>query len=192
VTLNKMATSTPEPVQIIDSFLSQEECQYIIETFKDRLVGSLVLHEGVRLEQHPSRTSSTYFLPNNDKTVVAVKMRAAEFLKIPTENVETLQLLRYTKGERYLYHHDYLAGNPANQRVHTIIVYLNDLAKEDGGATSFYYYKQSVTPKMGRGVWFRNMDENGRLIYDSMHAGEEIKTDAVKYAINIWTRQSRW
>lgn len=181
-----------DPVQIIEDFLTAEQCTYIINTFKDNLVPSLVISDGRPSYKHSSRTSSTYFLPNADPIVSTIRQKASEFLNVPLDRFEGLQLLRYQKGERYLYHHDYLSGNPANQRVHTIIVYLNDLTEEDGGATSFFYYKQKVVPKLGRGVWFRNMDDDGKLIQESMHAGEEIKTDAVKYAINIWTRQFRW
>jgi hypothetical protein len=187
-----MASSDPQPLQIVDNFLSEDICRYIIETYSQNLIPSLVVSDGVRSEAHSSRTSSTYFLPHHDPKIVAIKQKTAEFLGIPLENIETLQFLRYRKGERYLYHHDYLAGNPANQRVHTIIVYLNDLTEADGGATSFYHYNTRVSPKMGRAVHFRNMDESGKLIEKSLHAGEEIKTDVIKYALNIWTRQHRW
>lgn len=178
------------PLHLIDSLLSKEECQYIITKYESKLVPSLVVQQGTQqTKQDPSRTSSTVFLPDSDATVFGIKQRAAAFLKIPVSHVENLQFLRYKKGERYIYHNDYLPGNPANQRVHTIIVYLNDLAEEDGGATSFYHYKRRVQPQMGLGVWFRNMDDKGALIPESLHAGEEIKTDVVKYALNIWTRQ---
>jgi hypothetical protein len=33
------------------------------------------------------------------------------------------------------------------------------------------------------------MDESNNLIETSLHSGEEILSSAVKYAINIWTRQ---
>jgi prolyl 4-hydroxylase len=179
-------------IQIIDSFLTEEQCQYIINTYKDKLVPSRVVIDGKSADQHPSRTSSTFFLPGNDRVVLEIKRRAAEYLNVPMENFEGLQLLRYQKGERYLYHHDFIAGNPPNQREHTIIAYLNDLKEEDGGATSFFHYKQKVQPKTGRGVWFRNMDAEGNLINESLHAGEEIKTDVIKYAINIWSRKKKY
>jgi prolyl 4-hydroxylase len=178
-----------ESVQIIEDFLTSDQCAYLIQTFEGKLVPSLVVHDGMQATQHASRTSSTYFLPNSDPVVTACRQKAAAFLGIPVDHLESLQLLRYKKGERYVYHHDYLAGNPKNQRVHTIIVYLNDLVEEDGGATSFFHYKMRVTPKKGRGAWFRNTREDGSLINESLHAGEEIKTDAVKYALNIWSRQ---
>ena len=182
--------SSDNGVVIIDDFISHEDCQYLIKTFDDKVFRSCVVGSGV----HESRTSSTYYMPNDDAVVMALKQKAAALLNIPVENIETLQFLRYMKGERYKYHYDYLVGdNVPNQRVHTVLVYLNTLAPEDGGATSFFYYKKKVSPKEGVAVWFRNMNSDGTLNNDSMHSGEEILTEgAVKYAINIWTRQSKW
>ena len=136
-----------------------------------------------------SRTSSTYFIPDSDPIIGELKEKVASFLKINRNQIEGIQFLRYLYGERYLYHHDYLPGNPPNQRVHTIIVYLNDLAEGDGGENSFFHYKMKVKPKVGMGVWFRNMTEEGSLISESLHSGEPIlKEGVVKYALNIWTR----
>jgi hypothetical protein len=57
-------------------------------------------------------------------------------------------------------------------------------------ATSFYYYKKKIQPQRGLGVWFRNMDEQGNLITQSMHSGEPILKDgSIKYALNIWTKE---
>jgi prolyl 4-hydroxylase len=177
-------------IQIIDTFLPLESCQYLITTYKENLVRSKVVDASNPVpREHSSRTSSTFFLPNNDETVKILRKKTADYLQIPESHIETLQLLRYQKGERYAYHHDYLSGDGiTNQRVHTILVYLNDLQESDGGATSFFYYNKKVHPKAGTAVWFRNSDEEGKLIKESLHAGEEIKSDAIKYAINIWTR----
>ena len=137
-----------------------------------------------------SRTSSTYYIPNTDPIITELKEKVVDLLKIQKTQIEGIQFLRYQYGERYMYHHDYLPGNPANQRVHTIIVYLNDLEEGEGGETSFFYYKLKVRPKMGTGVWFRNMTDDGKLVNESLHAGEPIlKEGVVKYALNIWTKQ---
>jgi prolyl 4-hydroxylase len=72
-------------------------------------------------------------------------------------------------------------------------VYLNTLDIADGGATSFFHYKKKVTPKKGQAVWFKNMNDDGTLNTLSLHSGEEILTDGViKYALNIWTRQTKF
>jgi prolyl 4-hydroxylase len=115
-------------------------------------------------------------------------------LEIPRENIETLQFLRYQKGEKYAYHHDFLSGdNVQNQRVFTVLIYLNTLSPHDGGATSFFHYKKKVIPAKGMAVLFRNLNEDGTKNTNSLHSGEEILSDnTVKYAINVWTRQKRF
>ncbi len=154
--------------------------------YKDKLHKSLVVSENGSVP-NSARTSSSYYLPDTDKTIKNIKEKVAKYLEIPIANIEQLQLLRYLKGEKYLFHYDYIP-NATNQRVHTILLYLNDLKEEDGGTTDFFHYKMKVYPKTGRAVHFRNMIGD-KLNTESLHAGEEIKTDVVKYAINIWTRQ---
>lgn len=178
-----------ENVILINNFISDEDCDYLIKTYNEKVFRSKVV-DG---EVHPSRTSSTFYMPNNDPVCVKLREKTAEFLKIPIDNIESLQFLRYIKGERYLYHYDYLSTpNITNQRVHTILLYLNTLNEEDGGATSFWHYKKKVSPVKGMGVWFRNLNQDGSLNTQSMHAGEEILTEGtIKYAVNIWTRQHK-
>lgn len=175
---------------IIDNFLTDDECNYFIEKYDKYMARSRVIENGI-IKEMQARTSSTYFMPNSDEFVNKLRQKAADYLKISTKQIEPLQLLRYKYGEKYSYHNDYLSGdNITNQRVHTILVYLNDLTKEEGGATSFYHHNLKIQPKKCTAVWFRNMTEDGKLETKSLHAGEPIlKEETVKYAINIWTRQ---
>lgn len=177
------------PIKVFDTFLSDQECDHLINTYKDKVKPSIVVGGKI----HESRTSSSYFLPQHDPVILRLRTKVAKLLNIPAENIEPIQFLRYRKGERYTYHHDYLEGDTIpNQRVHTLLVYLNTLQPEDGGATSFFHYKQKISPKKATAIWFRNMNEDGKVIDESLHAGEEILTDTVKYALNIWTREHKY
>ena len=179
-------------VQLIPNFLSQDLCETFIQTYKDRVVPSIVVKSDSMHTKDASCTSSSYYIPNTDPHILALREKVATFLNIDAKQIEGIQFLRYLHGEKYNYHHDYLPGKPTNQRVHTILVYLNTLVSEEGGATSFYYYKKKIQPETGLGVWFRNMDDSGALISQSMHSGEPIlKPGSVKYALNIWTRHTR-
>lgn len=170
----------------IDNFISDNDCEYLIRTYKDKAARSIT-ENGI----HESRTSSTYFLSDSDATVKYIKQKVSDYLNVPLTHIENIQFLKYQKGEQYKYHNDYFQGtNIPNQRVHTILIYLNTLQPEDGGETSFYYHKLKITPKKGMAVWFRNMSEDGKLVTESLHSGEPIKTDTIKYALNVWTRQS--
>ncbi len=182
------------PVKILENFLSSEHCKYLIDTYKDKVIQSKVVintSDGKTIsDTHNSRTSSTCFIPKTDTVITELRNKVANMLEVDSKNIEGIQFLKYAKNERYLWHHDFLKGeNVTNQRVNTLIVYLNDLEESDGGATGFFYYKMKVTPKEGRAVWFKNCDNEGKLINESLHAGEEILTDTVKYALNIWVRQ---
>lgn len=179
------------PVKIIDNFLSEDNCNELITKYTDKAVRSKVIDSNHTTSYiHQSRTSSTYFIPNTDTIIIELKKKVALFLDISENQIETIQFLRYRHGEKYSYHHDYLSGNPQNQRVHTIILYLNSLNDEDGGKTSFVYHNLKVKPETGRGVWFRNIDDKNNLIKESLHSGEEIlRENMEKYALNIWTRQ---
>lgn len=175
----------------IQQFINSNDCQYLIDTYNAKLQRSYTINPTTNaLEIHPSRTSSSFYLPDHDTIVQSIKLKTAQYLNIPITHIEPLQLLRYEKGERYLYHHDYIRGhNITNQRVHTVLVYLNTLDASDGGATSFLHHSLKIQPVQGNAVWFRNSDDYGNTIDTSLHSGEEIRTDAIKYAINIWTRQ---
>ena len=183
------------PVRILENFLSSENCKYLIETYDDKVFKSRVVintSDGKsNPDTHSSRTSSTFFIPNSDKVIVELRKKVSEMLNVDVRNIEGIQFLRYMKGEKYLWHHDFLKGDTiTNQRADTIIVYLNDLEEIDGGATAFHHYKVKVCPKEGRAVWFKNCNTDGKLINESLHAGEEILTNITKYALNIWIRQN--
>ncbi len=177
-------------MELLSNFLDKNICQFFIESYKNKVNPSTVVIQNSGISKDSSRTSSSYYIPNTDLYITELKQKVATFLNINVNQIENIQFLRYLHNEKYNYHHDYLPNNPSNQRVHTILVYLNTLSIEEGGATSFYYYKKKVQPVEGLGVWFRNMNDNGNLIIESLHSGEPIlKEGSVKYALNIWTRQ---
>lgn len=182
------APTATEPVKILEAFLEPEKCQYLIDTYKDRVKRSTVVSPKGDVEDS-ARTSHTFFLPDDDAVIMELREKAARLAGVPADHVEGLQLVRYAKGEQYKFHYDYFDAIRDNQRVHTFLVYLNDLTMEDGGATIFKGYNVKVYPKQGRAIWFRDMTEDGQLNEKSLHAGEEVHTDTIKYAVNIWVRQ---
>jgi prolyl 4-hydroxylase len=172
----------------MEGFLEPEKCQYLIDTYDKNCKRSTVVDALGNDVVDPSRTSSTFFLPDSDPVVVEMKRRCAEVTGSPFENIEGLQIVRYMKGEQYKFHYDYFDAIRHNQRVHTVLIYLNDLEMEDGGATIFKKYRVKVYPRCGRAIWFRNMVD-GKVNDMSLHAGEELTGDKVKYAINVWIRE---
>jgi prolyl 4-hydroxylase len=177
-----------EPCKIMDAFLDGAKCQYIIDTFSDSCKRSTVVDAAGRDVVDPARTSSTFFMPNDDPVIAYIRQRCAAMAGVPESHVEGLQLVRYAKGEQYKFHYDYFDAIRHNQREHTFLVYLNDLEIDEGGATIFKNYGVKVYPRQGRCIWFRNMID-GKVNDKSLHAGEAVLSDKVKYAVNVWLRE---
>jgi prolyl 4-hydroxylase len=177
-----------EPCKIMEAFLEPEKCQYLIDTYKDRCKRSTVVDANGKDVIDANRTSSTYFMPNDDPVIVELRRKAAAMAAVPESHVEGLQLVRYAKGEQYKFHYDYFDAIRHNQREHTFLVYLNDFELHEGGSTIFKMYGIKVYPKTGRCVWFRDMID-GKLNDKSLHSGEEVLSDKIKYAVNIWIRE---
>lgn len=180
--------SYEEPCKIMEGFLEPEKCQYLIDAYKDKCKRSTVVDATGKDVVDAARTSSTYFMPNDDPVIVEIRRRAAAMAGVPESHVEGLQLVRYAKGEQYKFHYDYFDAIRDNQREHTFLVYLNDFELHEGGSTIFKNYGVKVYPKKGRCVWFRDMID-GKLNEKSLHSGEEVLSDKIKYAVNVWIRQ---
>ncbi len=180
--------SHEEPCKIMEGFLEPEKCQYLIDTYKDKCKRSTVVDANGKDVVDAARTSSTYFMPNDDAIIVELRRKAAAMAGVPESHVEGLQLVRYAKGEQYKFHYDYFDAIRDNQREHTFLVYLNDFEIHEGGSTIFKNYAIKVYRRRARCLWFRDM-LGGKLNEKSLHSGEEVQCDKIKYAINIWIRQ---
>jgi prolyl 4-hydroxylase len=142
-------------------------------------------------------TSSTGMLPAHDPVVRRITERAAHLTGYPYANVEPLQLVKYTGGQKYEPHFDYgeacdFEENAfAGHRHVTMLVYLNSVPPEHEGFTTFPKLNLSVSPIAHDAVVFNDCLPNGQEDPRTLHGGSPPK-DYTKIAINIWIRaQSR-
>lgn len=195
-----MAHEDP-PIRVCDGFMSGDEAKAIIAEFEPSLSRSTLLQENGSSSTGSARTSFTSFLPPGDESstvspasraIGAVERRASLLLGVPVSHLETLQLLRYTEGQLYKPHHDYFKDSTdKNNRIATILVYLNDLPSDGGGETRFPELEVVVVPRLGRAVSWHNCVARGdSVVCDSrtLHGGDPPKNGNTKYALNIWAR----
>ncbi|KAF4721141.1 hypothetical protein FOZ63_006151, partial [Perkinsus olseni] len=132
-----------------------------------------------------------YTHPNasrKDPILRRVLKRFQRAARIPDKFGETLQIGRYTEGQKYEIHHDSTPGRgTAMWRPATIITYLSDV--EEGGHTIFIPFNDErcrplsnccqqedmpgtirVPPKLGRAVLFYSYDLEGKHDPASRHA----------------------
>ena len=185
----KLLSADPDVMQF-EKLLTAAECQYLMEATGNAFEPSMVYDSSRRLVRDQIRTSdgATIHWLIEDPAVVALNRRIAAISGSNYEDGEALALLRYSPGQEYRPHFDFVRG-AANRRLQTALIYLN--ADYDGGETRFVRTGLSVKGGAGDVILFRNEgDETGPNPL-SEHAGMPV-TRGVKYLATRWIRESRW
>ncbi|XP_047321052.1 probable prolyl 4-hydroxylase 6 [Impatiens glandulifera] len=160
---------------IYKGFLSDDECDHLISLAGGKLEKSMVT--GDKDDESVlslARTSSGMFLLKaQDKIVADIEKRIASWTFLPEENGESLQILRYKLGERYVPHYDYFSNEeiflgPSGNRIATVLMYLTTVHK--GGETVFPYSDSyQVDNKCGYDGYAVKARKGDALLFFSLH-----------------------
>ena len=176
-------------VAIVNNFCTRDEAEYLIARSGKRLVDSRITINNKQIKD-PYRKSQTaiVFDPyNKDPAVLKIVTRGAMLLGVPADHVESVYVTRYRSDEYYKAHHDAYPGFDGD-RLYTILIYLNDLTEDQGGGTVFEKLNIGVRPKCGRAVVWTNTNPDGSLHPEAVHEALPVKSDAVKWVIQLWFR----
>ncbi|MBS0627106.1 MAG: 2OG-Fe(II) oxygenase [Verrucomicrobia bacterium] len=188
-------------VYACDCFLSDEECDYLINLAKPSLTRSTVADTAsAKNLLHSARTSFGMFFPwgIKDKIVRDIHRRIAQITDIPEENGESMQVLHYGIGAEYQPHYDtfdpatpggLIHYNRGGQRVATFIMYLNTPKK--GGETIFPEIGLKITPKKGKALLFYNVNAEGISDPMSLHGGAPV-IEGEKWIMTRWLREGEF
>ncbi|XP_010539828.1 PREDICTED: probable prolyl 4-hydroxylase 3 isoform X1 [Tarenaya hassleriana] len=199
---------------VYHNFLSKEECEYLIDLAKPRMVKSSVVDSktGKSKDSRVRTSSGTFLRRGKDKIIRDIEKRIADYTFIPVENGEGLQVLHYEEGQKYEPHYDYFVDefNTKNggQRMATMLMYLSDV--EEGGETVFPaanmnytsvpWYNElsecgkkglSVKPKMGDALLFWSMRPDASLDPSSLHGGCPV-IKGNKWSSTKWMRAGEY
>jgi len=182
----KLLSSDP-PILQFENLITPEEAKAMIAIPGDKLVRSLA---GDQLS--PVRTSTQYWCDDSDgctrnQVIEAVTRRMSRIARMPEENAEYFQILRYEPGQFYKTHHDQQTAHwtPQGVRVYTFFVYLSDV--EAGGGTRFVDLDLTVTPKLGRAILWPSVRAHDLLSGERKTHHEALPVEkGVKYSANLW------
>lgn len=167
-------------VRLVDNFRSREEASRVIDLYGKRVDKSTVLGPDGLSMLHTHRTSSDIRLTSeSDPLLRSIICRAAALFGLPTSHAELFSLTRYQSGEYYKRHFDH-DGTSEADRLCTLLIYLNDLAADEGGETFFNELHFAFQPVSGRAVVWNNSDINGQRLEESMHNALPVKKDGVE------------
>lgn len=180
-------------IVVVDNFLSQEECNKIIDISKNKLEPSKIIDDSTgKSISNPARTSKGAGLDRHEHELVSViDHRIANFMNCPVDNGERLQVMNYQVGDKFSPHFDYFPDKNINkesggQRTSTLVIYLNDV--DDGGSTYFPRINFSVTPRTGTAVYFEYYNSKGQVNPLTLHSGESVKKGE-KWIATKWMRE---
>ena len=139
---NMITLHTDPDVLSISNFLSDEECDRLVQKAKPHLIPCVTKHPitGV-IEQDPYRTSRNTNIPQNE--VPSIVNKISKLVNTTPDKLEIFQVLQYTSGQYFARHTDGFNGPTTScgfensARLVTIFVYLNDVGENGGGETSF-------------------------------------------------------
>lgn len=188
------AMASPRVV-ILGGFLSDDECDALVEAAKPRMARSLTVSTQTGGEEiNADRTSNGMFFQRGEGDVVTrIEARIGRLLNWPVENGEGMQILNYLPGAEYKPHYDYFdpsePGTPriltrGGQRVATVVMYLND--PEKGGGTTFPDVNFAVGPKRGNAVFFNYNRPHPNT--KSLHGGAPVVAGE-KWIATKWLRE---
>jgi prolyl 4-hydroxylase len=75
------------------------------------------------------------------------------------------------------------------QRIKSVLFYLND--EFEGGETNFPMKGIKVKPVKSKAIIWDNINEDGTLDYESIHAGLPV-ISGFKYIATIWIRENKF
>lgn len=175
-------------IVVLDSMLSDEECDELIRLSTDKMHRSKI---GTSRSENEIRTSSSMFIEDSNNLIIArIEKRIEAVMNIPIEHGEGLQILRYAPGQEYRAHHDFFSSTSkvTNNRISTLIMYLNNV--EQGGETFFPHLNFSVTPKKGMAVYFEYFYNDPLLNDLTLHGGAPVEVGE-KWVATQWMRKQR-
>lgn len=186
----KQLYQNPDIYQI-DGFLTDDECERIISKATPHLTTCIIKNESTgAVEQDPSRTSYDANLPQVEVPSIVSKLTKLAFCD--ANQLEILQVLRYTQGQEFKPHTDGYEGaycacgfENANRLV-TIFCYLNDVAK--GGCTNFPELSVEIRPKKGSAVVHFPSDTKLRGDERTVHQGLPAIDEKFLLATWVWSK----
>lgn len=198
--LNPVILNEEIGLSLVEAALTDMECQYFKIRFSSLLKPSQVYDPVTGQAIHdPIRQSFIASIqPEHvDWFSLSLDKRIANLSHTDRSQGEQLNLLYYQKGQSYKSHYDALVGEhqgiieqlkDGGQRQKTVLCYLSDVAQ--GGETNFPRLPFNYVPQKGAVLMFNNIDEEGKVLKKSYHAGMPI-INGDKWVLSKWIRSNK-
>jgi hypothetical protein len=167
-------------IGVAEGFLDRRVCAWLMQRAAPIQEASLVYDpitgKGAVADVR-SNTAATFALLHLDVPMALLRERIANTVGVPVTHLERSSVFRYTVGQTFGSHYDFLMPSPQlndeirriGQRPLTFLVYLND--DFDGGETHFIALSKKLRGGAGDALFFCNVDESGAPDQRTQHEG---------------------
>ena len=184
-------------VYTINNFITNDECEHMIEISKDKIEPALVSGEKEGFISNGRTGKNCWIKHDHDNITLNIAKKIANEVNIPLVNAESFQVIYYDKTQEYKQHYDgwLFDGSEKSkrnmkaggQRMLTSLVYLNNV--EQGGGTKFTKIDKEVNAEKGKLLIFSNVHKGTNKRHElSEHAGMPV-LEGEKWAFNLWFRE---
>lgn len=173
----------------IPGFLSQAECEYLIQRAAPLMQPSVIVHPQTgQAVQDPIRSAKAAAFPFvlEDPAIHAINRRIGAVTQTEYAQGEPIQVLRYDEGDEYKLHSDVLPQGQ-NQRSITLLVTLNE--SFEGGETHFPHLGVTWRGRTGEALRFDNTDLASQALPSMWHAGTRVRR-GTKFLLSKWIREA--
>ena len=185
----------------IDNFIAPSRCKRVVKYANSRLNFT---NESADVEHGDSRarTSTGCWVSEesqiNHPDIKYINESLANLVGFPEENCEPLHVVKYTGGQEYWPHNDFIENHKylsCGGRIATMLLYLTDCA--DGGATNFPLLDVTIYPKPGTVVLWYNVlptSDGSHVIVDQrmLHSGMPVGPAGEKMIMCKWVHPYEW
>jgi prolyl 4-hydroxylase len=184
-------------ILICEGLVPAAVCDWLIAQARPHLapaeVYDLDTGEG-RRDPVRDNTAHVFDLAGTDMVLVLLRERIARLAGLPVTGFEPCQLLRYTPGQKFDWHVDWLdPATPGHrddlarrgQRIATCLIWLDDRC--EGGETAFSAPDLKIRGRKGDATLWANVTPDGRPDPLSRHAGLP-PTSGEKWVLSQWMR----
>ena len=193
----KRIVSASPRIASVSELASPEECRWLISHAQGKLSRAQVYDPqtgGPRSDSVRTNSQCVLLRDESDLVLLFLRARMSQLIELPVPWLEAAMMLHYAPGEEFLPHLDFmdtaLPGPAADvaergQRVLTFLVSLND--EYEGGETEFTELGRRWKGRTGGGLFFWNVEPDGRPDPRTRHAGLP-PTNGEKWLLSQWVR----
>lgn len=208
VVFNQIIHQKNPTLCIIENFISSLEANEWIRMAqrnmeKSTIVSSKNRRGGVKTVSSDFRNSFSATLDRNHPLSKNIMQRLCNLLQCDVKNIETLQLVKYSRNDYFRLHTDTVKNlnmfQPKNggQRAASIVIYLNTVLSDENrsGYTHFPFLHENgvrIQPVQGRVVVWNNICEDTRkILKNTMHESITMK-QGTKFIVSTFIREGKF